>query len=104
MEDNEDNRETLHKGGPGGRAYDDARKRGMCQPVATEVDLMNSWMRAAPVATTAIGHTSRSCSADSSSQRLLREAALTLESHARGCHRVFTPAHGLPASVATVRR
>jgi hypothetical protein len=48
---------TLHKGGPGTALAGAGEERG--QPEATEVDLMNFRMRAAPISTTAIGHTSR---------------------------------------------
>ncbi|GGZ78643.1 hypothetical protein GCM10010344_52040 [Streptomyces bluensis] len=43
------------QGGPGRREC--ARHRSRCQPVTTEVDLMDSWMRmrATPIAMTAIG-------------------------------------------------
>ncbi len=53
-------RETLHKGGPGTRVMYARSGEESCQPAATEVDLMNFWMRAAPISKTAIGHTSRS--------------------------------------------
>ncbi len=48
---------TLHKGGPGTAHTGAGREEG--QPVATEVELTQFWMRAAPIEETAISHTSR---------------------------------------------
>ncbi len=47
--------------------------------MATGVEWMNFWLRAAPITETAIGHTSASCSVDNGHQRSLFEVILTVE-------------------------